>query len=726
MQRLWKTLEIPLVSCCMTDHEPFPDVLSQNRLPNHVDNLAGQTTATCKIEVYNGILSNSGSTEPIYICLSAESQEQPLSSITFDIDISDLQSSLHLSPIPVSYFDCHGHAHTMDQVLLPAIYQYYPSSLTQHYLSSYHHSRSNATARGYHAIADEYTSNKFFFNIVKEVCPSGTSQIQNPQGADRDGLHQTFYLMTMLQDSGSLTLETHAVSWSQQARLLYSQFYSSTKEIFAAGNIYPFTNSAIKSLALDPKLQKTWQLVGKGLSHDPVSLICTYLYTKQWCHHALQESSQKLFGTQEEYQVSKALLDQIHTNTIQDDNSLYYCYPMPTLVDWLRWNINKFCMGFEMVYSLKDHYFFSYSTRIIQQVGGCWHDWEGLGFQRMMKDYRYGWFLNKVDWVIIIFCQPYAWHMILNNPSIQAAYQAWYPQIQDICLDFLRDFLQQLSLYIFCKDIFLQVKQLLHPDHASYTLAGEVPLCHNSITKHQVAVKSVDTIFAWLWEWKDGHYNQKGWEDKPYCMVYQQSFEAINQISSKNRARDHWLLPYLHENGFMRKAKDTGQEVWWSNYNAGLYKHYRQWYGEHHPITGWGCANSTSQYIENAVKPEMDLVQLLDKEFYEKLQQMADQYSHNPDAAEWKRKASPTKFHFGITAGDEKLLKAKSWGMKTVARDLYMQMIQAMDEYKVLGHSGQITSDKESIVNQQDHLKTRVLELEPKMQDAVAAEQKQY
>jgi hypothetical protein len=426
----------------------------------------------------------------------------------------------------------------------------------------------------------------------------------------------------------------------------------------------------------------------------------------------------------------------------------------------------------------------------------------------MMKDYGYGWFLNKVDWVTMTFRQPYARHMMFNNPSMQAAYRARYPQIRDVrldflrvhqahqwieefssippCLDLLEDFLRQLSLCVFRKDVFSQVKRLLHPDHASRALAGEVPLCHNSITKvfiegakrlqlldqRRVAVKSVDTIFAWLWEWKDGHYNRKGWEDKPYRMVYQQSFEAINQISGKNRAREwkkvlkisflqsHWLLPYPHGNGFMRKAKDTGQEVWWSNYNAGLYEHYRQWYGEvrlgdilpaeyikHHPITGWGCADSASQYMENAVKPEMDLVQLSDEEFYEKLQQMADQYSHNPDAAEWKRKASPTKFHFGITAGDEKLLKAKSWGMKTVARDLCMQMIQAMDEYEVLGHSGRVlrshqhpiqqdhltandndemTSDEESIVNRRDRLKTRVLELEPKMRDAVAAERKQY
>ncbi|KAJ5301240.1 hypothetical protein N7508_006103 [Penicillium antarcticum] len=154
----------------------------------------------------------------------------------------------------------------------------------------------------------------------------------------------------------------------------------------------------------------------------------------------------------------------------------------------------------------------------------------------------------------------------------------WMEEFSSIppCLDLLEDFLRQLSLY-----------------------------------QRRIAVKSVDTIFAWLWEWKDGYYDRKGWKDKPYRMVYQQSFEAISQILGKARAREwkkalktsflqsHWLLPYPHNNGFMRKSKDTGQEVWWSSSNAGLYEHYKQWYGtlepgdllpagyiKHHPTTG--------------------------------------------------------------------------------------------------------------------------------------------
>lgn len=111
--------------------------------------------------------------------------------------VSDLQSGLHLNARPVHYVDRHGHAHTvrkpihqlphysfgrltgfndvslyllflhlyreeqqssrllddnfriwMDQILLPAIYQHYGSSLVQHYPSSYDHSRYNSTAQG--------------------------------------------------------------------------------------------------------------------------------------------------------------------------------------------------------------------------------------------------------------------------------------------------------------------------------------------------------------------------------------------------------------------------------------------------------------------------------------------------------------------------------------------------------------------------------------------------
>lgn len=107
----------------------------------------------------------------------------------------------------------------------------------------------------------------------------------------------------------------------------------------------------------------------------------------------------------------------------------------------------------------------------------------------------------------------------------------------------------------------------------------------------------------------------------------------------------------------MRKSKDTGQEVWWPNFNAGSYEHYRQWYGvsrvgdlffaeyiKHHPTAGWGRSDGVPQYMENAVEPEMDLVRLPEEEFYEELLPIADRFPQNPDAPIWKRKPPPTVF----------------------------------------------------------------------------------
>jgi hypothetical protein len=66
------------------------------------------------------------------------------------------------------------------------------------------------------------------------------------------------------------------------------QFYGSVKEVFTAGNQYPFTNTAIETLALDSQLRKTWQYVRAGLSYNPVTLIKAYLYTKARRHYRIQ------------------------------------------------------------------------------------------------------------------------------------------------------------------------------------------------------------------------------------------------------------------------------------------------------------------------------------------------------------------------------------------------------------------------------------------------------
>ncbi|KAH8749826.1 hypothetical protein BGZ57DRAFT_945613 [Hyaloscypha finlandica] len=197
----------------------------------------------------------------------------------------------------------------INQVLLPAIYRHHNSAQLQHYPSSYHHGKYNLTARGVegrsrkvdalphqlHAgevVNEAHMSVDFYFNVGKETCPRqtylSTEDCQN--GKKSNPCQQILYPTAMLRDTISMGVKPYANSQLRAGGLLYSQFYSSVKEAFAAGNRYPFTNAAIETLAL-----------GAGLSHNPVALIKAYLYAKARCHYGIQGSMQKSFGIREEH-----------------------------------------------------------------------------------------------------------------------------------------------------------------------------------------------------------------------------------------------------------------------------------------------------------------------------------------------------------------------------------------------------------------------------------------
>ncbi|KAL4911913.1 hypothetical protein BDW62DRAFT_195899 [Aspergillus aurantiobrunneus] len=209
------------------------------------------------------------------------------------------------------------------------------------------------------------------------------------------------------------------------------------------------------------------------------------------CHAALQGSYMKVFGLREEHRVSFPLyhaidqefrernLHQSRLPGVLSGREPFYSLPTSTLLFWIYWNVNKFCVGFEIVYSLNNCHFvtwehtwviimflhclqFLYTGGLVQQVSGCWQDvWfrpdarrtdglrrcEGLGFQRQIKEYGYVWFLDKLNWDTMTFCQPSTQYMMFNSPSMQTVYRARYAQIEEFssvfpCLDLLQDFLR--------------------------------------------------------------------------------------------------------------------------------------------------------------------------------------------------------------------------------------------------------------------------------------------
>ncbi|KAK2793818.1 hypothetical protein FQN50_009980 [Emmonsiellopsis sp. PD_5] len=376
------------------------------------------------------------------------------------------------------------------------------------------------------------------------------SNSPQPQG-DTSPFHQEFYPMSFLSEAGSLTLETRPKSALRQSGLLYCQFYNTIKEVFAAGNHYTFGAEHLDTLTLDPGLIRTWQHIGRVSSHSPYQTLRAYLHTKQCCYEGLKGSKQKAFAVREEYRVSGDLLRAIHT-AIQDqgwaDSPLpcpvslvrpFYHQPTSLIMHWLQWNVNRLCMGFEMVYSLRQgnvvqwehtcvmmmflqclQYMYGGQGGHLRHSNGLWLDYvvrqskhdregpgkiqEGMGFQRNLQQYQYAWMCDKLDWTAMVFKPEHRANLTFNTPTLQQAFHHHYREVHSAKQDFLliQDLLARMResatnlpqahlllqlcidvcLQAFRKDVFMyldNVKQFpwqWNPQQKQKALAGKIML----------------------------------------------------------------------------------------------------------------------------------------------------------------------------------------------------------------------------------------------------------
>ena len=340
---------------------------------------------------------------------------------------------------------------------------------------------------------------------------------------------------------------------------------------------------------------------------------------------------------------------------------------------------------------------FTCPSGLIQKVGGCWQDVrfytdsrqpdglrrvEGLGFRRTMQDFGYAWFLDRIDWNTLTFRHPHGAYTMFNNPSMQATYHARYGQVRDVRLDFIRmdkarqwmvefspvpaslnfleKYLRQLCLCAFRKDVFRHIKSVLDPETAEAALAGEVALCYTTIKAAlkkeyrppklahgiRLGVKSMDVLFSWLWEWNDGQFERKGWDEKPYRMLFRQSYYAVDATQGKAGAhtfrqelkksfvRSHFIVPYPQNTGFMRKDKETKDFVWWPSFHDGLHAYCKRFgtgvalpdplpasYVKHHPADGRRLAPESilDNHMPYVVQSEQRLLHLSESELYQEL-----------------------------------------------------------------------------------------------------------
>ncbi|KAE8334417.1 hypothetical protein BDV24DRAFT_172694 [Aspergillus arachidicola] len=366
---------------------------------------------------------------------------------------------------------------------------------------------------------------------------------------------QEMYSFSLTRDMAILTIEpTH-------------QYYNSRKVLFAAGNHYVFSNPALDTLALDKGLIQVWQHVGRAVSHFPMALLRAYRYTKR--------------RVREEYRVSRGLLwAELHVPRASADPSTdpapshlpFFCHRTDLILRWLRWNINKFCLGFEIVYSLRPQIMVQWEhtrvmiiflccllfvyrgqgahprrcnrlwldRRVRPAADGSEREWidEGLGMEQALERYGYAWLPDhKINWASITFRPPHRVYMSFNTPILLAAYHSHYRTVLSTYSDFLLfhdmfariyslredhprsalllQLLVDLCLRAFRKDIFTVLAERSRTTQPVYcrqmevALAGEVPLTILGLWRvFQRRPLGDDFRFGWQGNGNNGNYNR--------------------------------------------------------------------------------------------------------------------------------------------------------------------------------------------------------------------------
>jgi hypothetical protein len=383
-----------------------------------------------------------------------------------------------------------------------------------------------------HTINRQYIR-EVYFDVGKETCPvapvSGSTQtllwkrccldkLRYSQLARNSG-QTVFYPLSFLRDTGSLTVETKKGTHVHDDGLRYSQFYNSKKEVFAAGNHYPFSNPLLEVLALDQEIYRTWQHLGKG-NHDWNTLYRAYIHSKTRCATAIHGSISKSFGIRKEHRVREDLLVEVDQE-IRRHGAAYhlfdnlpshpfYVHSTRTILNWVRWNMNRLCAGFELTYSLQagspvpwshSQVMLLFLRCLRRAFGGggnqlelsraCWYDTkqfpgpsgqiqhrEGIRLGITIYCYGYGWFLNKINWSAMGFRPAHHPYMDLHTLIVLARFQVNYKHIHSYQDDIL-----------LLEDCFLLLaQQQQEPGRLFALLSLMVDICLRAFRKDVLAI----------------------------------------------------------------------------------------------------------------------------------------------------------------------------------------------------------------------------------------------
>ncbi|KAF8534216.1 hypothetical protein BDD12DRAFT_809543 [Trichophaea hybrida] len=397
------------------------------------------------------------------------------------------------------------------------------------------------------------------------------ARIRNVIKLEKGGIQCAHYPWALTSESSNMTIVPTGRNAMRLAGLAYSQYYTSTKEIFDAGKIYPFMNDGIEAIAIDPRLTKAFQLAGGATVVNPEQVHRAYLASRDRTLQGLADSTWKSFGVREEHRVTVELLERI-TQELQK--------PQCQIRRAGNWLGNHEDNGHAN--QIREMVLPSIS---LQREAGLWRkkitvksngeekEKLGMDFEGMMKVANYGWFgEGRIDWNTWTFTPSTSERMLFNNNALFQSFTARWPQVKSarevyLALDSLRSPLQKTSsrngillarqymnmqcimMYrAYVWDFFQNDMVFDSQEDRAECLKGNISLCHKNLRERADPIKFQWKIIeprtksqkcvlnqvALIWGFDDEVQRGEWADQRPFRQLFQYCYgvlkESVGQI----------------------------------------------------------------------------------------------------------------------------------------------------------------------------------------------------
>ena len=288
------------------------------------------------------------------------------------------------------------------------------------------------------------------------------------------GFKVTHYYFAQTEEVGTMTMIPNKSNIFHRGGLVYSQYYSSIKEMFDAAKTYPFDNPALEALAVDPYLTKAIQATGRGGRRiDLGKLQQGYLSSRDRALAALRTNAGKSYGVREEHRVTLDLLESIATMlesptarakadqpTYPRRNNPFFSLRTVDITRFMEYNILRYVVPFEMIARSSDRNGVPWeSTKmmvmllralrstlkasLLQNESALWKSESvqqnnqrrhiGMGLCDSLKKYGIGWLsVGLVDWNTLTFRPTVAEHVMFNDNRLFESYKARWKHVRNI------------------------------------------------------------------------------------------------------------------------------------------------------------------------------------------------------------------------------------------------------------------------------------------------------